>query len=74
MMFSSAYPFSVCMVSDTARYTEIKSPFFQKLIADMLRFFEDGTVSFDPAETLEVMKIREGAVKASRSPGEWILL
>lgn len=74
MLFSSAYPFSVYMVSDTPRYAEIKSPFFQKLIADIIRFFEEGTVSFDPSETLEVMKICEGAMKSILSVGEWIRL
>jgi hypothetical protein len=74
MLFSSAYPFSVYMVGDTSRFAEVKSPFFQNLIADMIRFFEEGTISFDPAETLEVMKIREGAMKAVLSPGEWLTL
>lgn len=38
------------------------SPFFMNLIADIIRFFDTGEVSFDTAETLEVMKIREAFV------------
>ena len=74
MLFSGAHPFTVYMAGDTSRYTEVKSSFFKKLIADMIRFFEEGTVSFDPIETLEVMKIRGGAMKAIDSVGEWITL
>ncbi|MBQ4043054.1 MAG: Gfo/Idh/MocA family oxidoreductase [Clostridia bacterium] len=74
MLFSAAYPFTVYMAGDTARYAEVKSSFFKKLIADMIRFFEEGTVSFDVSETLEVMKIREGAMKSIAAPGEWITL
>jgi hypothetical protein len=35
----------------------------------MIRFFKEGTPSFDPAETLEVMKIREAALKAVDAGG-----
>lgn len=39
---------------------------FDGLIADILRFFEEGTVSFDTAQTLEAMKLRDAMVKANR--------
>jgi predicted dehydrogenase len=48
---------------------DIKSDFFTGLITDMIRFFKEGTPSFDPAETLEVMKIREAALKAVDAGG-----
>ena len=38
---------------------------FDGLIADILRFFEEGTVSFDTAQTLEAMKLRDAMVKAN---------
>jgi len=52
----------------------ITSPFFKNLIADMLRFFEEGTVSFDVQETLEVMRLRDGILRADQTEGEWIEL
>lgn len=45
---------------------------FQNLIADMLRFFKTGEPSFDTKETLEVMKLREAAIKGTLALGEWI--
>lgn len=37
----------------------IASSFFALLLADVIRFFREGTVSFDTAETLAVMRLRE---------------
>ena len=42
-----------------AVWKAVSSDFFKLLMADMLRFFDDGALSFDACETLEVMKIRE---------------
>ena len=39
--------------------------------AKVQRFFETGETSLDAAETLEVMKIREGAIKAKDEAGVW---
>ena len=72
MLFSGGYPFTVYMTGDNAAYAAVSGGYFQKLIADMLRFFEEGTVSFDMSETLEVMKIREGAMKALLTPDTWL--
>ena len=53
-------------------YTPVTSDFFKDLIADMVRFFEEKTVSFDTAETLEVMKIRNGVIVAMEKPDTWV--
>ena len=53
-------------------YTPVTSEFFPGLISDMVRFFETGKFGFDPAETLEVMKIRNGVVVAMQSPDTWV--
>ena len=37
----------------------IASDFFGLLLADIVRFFREGTVAFDTAETLAVMRLRE---------------
>ena len=39
--------------------TPIASDFFGLLLADIVRFFREGTVAFDTAETLAVMRLRE---------------
>ena len=71
--FGSRFPYTVHMNNtvDKPTWASIKSEFFKDLMADMLRFFEEGTPSFDPAQTLEVMKIREGAIHAFSLAEEW---
>lgn len=72
MLFSPAYDFSMC--GDTANgqlHKGMVSPYFNALIADILRFYLTGETSFDCRETLEVMKIREGIIKGKNCLGEW---
>ncbi len=77
MMFARSIPYMLYMATSDPKGTRpvtvtVTSEFFKGLMADMLRFFEEGTVSFDPAETLEVMRLREGAILAGEREGEWI--
>ena len=74
MIYSNGIPFAVCAEDENgnSRYTGIDSPFFNNLLADILRFFEEGTTSFDVNETLYVMQVREAAVNASREIGKKI--
>ena len=66
MIYGKAYPFTAYMANaEKAVYKPISSDFFKLLIADMLEFFTSGARSFDPAETLEVMAIREMALRAA---------
>ena len=77
MIFARSLPFSVYMADGvkggvrpvTAKVT---SPYFDGLITDILHFFETGERSFDPAETLEVMRLREGAMRSESDPDTWI--
>lgn len=50
----------------------ITSNFFSDLITDILRFFESGQLPFDPAQTLEVMRVRDALLKAESQDGDWI--
>lgn len=68
MLFAPGAPFGVY----TGGYTPISSDFFARLIADMLGFFDGAQPSFDTAQTLKVMKIREGVVRGKDALGEWI--
>lgn len=51
---------------------DVASGFFVNLISSMLKFFEDGEVPFDTNETLEVMKLRAGLIKAEAQDGVWL--
>ncbi|MBQ8850260.1 MAG: Gfo/Idh/MocA family oxidoreductase [Clostridia bacterium] len=75
IIFAPSMPYTAYMYGGEGTkpvYKAVKSAFFVNLITDMVRFFEDGTVSFDTNETLEVMKIREGAIRALETAGEWL--
>ena len=74
MTFAGAYPFTAYMSGGGTAYVTAGSDYFRALMADILRFFEEKTVSFDTAETLEVMKIREAALRAKASPDTWIAI
>ncbi len=79
MVFARSMPYAVYMSTSDPKGTRpvsvtVSSEFFKGLMKDMLRFFEERTVSFDVAETLEVMRLREGAILAGRREGEWIEL
>lgn len=76
MVYSPAITYSVIAENSEGEvvHKAVKSAFFVNLIADMLRFFEDGIVSFDVQETLEVMRLRDGILKADKAEGEWIEL
>lgn len=68
MIYGSAMPYNVYMTKDGKEtWKSIKSPFFDGLIADMLNFFETGKASFDTAETLKVMELRDAVLAAIRN-------
>lgn len=69
MIYGCAMPYNVYMTKDGREtWKSVKSPFFNGLIADMLRFFETGKTSFDPVETLEVSRLRDAVLKATETP------
>lgn len=47
----------------------VNSDYFNLLILSILRFFQTGDTPFDVAQTLEVMKLREGFIKAKDTKG-----
>ena len=67
MIYANPLPFTLYMADDSGfeAYSAITSPFFNALISDMLRFFEKGSVSFDPDETKAVIKLIDMAIAAA---------
>lgn len=76
LVFSPSMPYAVCaeLADGGSSYKKIESKYFMGLIADMLQFFGTGEVSFDPAETLAVMKLREAAIRSRAEGGKRIEL
>ena len=74
MIYSPDLKFAISSENDKGEriYTPSGTKHFPNLIKAILNFFETGDVSFDTAETLEVMKLREAAVKGVDMLGEWI--
>ena len=60
-VYAPKMPFSVTTenADGTPAYRLIKSDFFRGLIADILKFYESGKTSFDPAQTLAIMRMRD---------------
>ncbi|MBQ8338916.1 MAG: Gfo/Idh/MocA family oxidoreductase [Clostridia bacterium] len=52
----------------------IKSDFFQAMLCDILRFFTSKQAPVPPRETVEVMRLREAALKAVCAPGETVFM
>lgn len=73
MIWGTAMPYGAYMTKEGKEvWKSIKSPFFDGLIADMLNFFETGTPSFAPSQTLDVIALRDAALIATENPGEEI--
>ena len=59
--------FSYSVAVDGGEVVEMRSPFFNALIADALRFFLTGEPSFPREETLAVAYLREEAIKCAEA-------
>ena len=75
-MAASYLDFAVFVADDNndSAFMPIASDFFGGQMADVLRFFTTGEQSFDGAETLELMKARDGILKSKAENGAWITL
>ena len=67
MIYANPLPFTAYMCNSEGKeaYAEIRSPFFDGLISDILTFFETGKLGFDPEETIAVSKLIELSVAAA---------
>lgn len=76
MIYGSSLMFAVCAEDKNSKEKKsaIKSDVFAALIRDILNFYETGNPSFDRNQTVNVMKLREGALRALETPETWIQL
>ena len=74
LIYAQGMPYRVAAELPDGTYhgEAIASDFFRNLIGDMLRFFETGKASFDPEETLEVMRLRDAILQADKTENEWM--
>lgn len=65
------YPFYCFFRNEDKTFkTTVGSDFFGELIKDIIKFYENAKPSFDGAETLEVIAIRDAVLQAKNNLGE----
>lgn len=74
IIYSPQLSFSVAaqMSDSDLSKKEITSDFFVNLLEKMMAFFKTNKEPFNPAETLEVMRIRDALISAEKSNGVWL--
>ena len=75
-MFSNGYNYNIMAMPEEGKpYRQaITSSFFVSLLQDIIRFFETGEYSFDPRQTLEVMRVRDALLAAQEADSKWIVI
>ena len=76
MVFSKKLPYTLLLTDANGKtaYAPVKSAFFQGLMAEILRYYESGVSGVTPEETLEVMRLCQGAVSATKQCDTWLEL
>lgn len=73
-LFGWECPFGLTL-NDKAGHAKVINPdsgYFAEFIRDLVRFFETGVSSVDPAETITIMTIYEYGMIAAQTPFQWI--
>ena len=75
MVFAPSLGFSVYAHGEKGDlHKNITSDFFPSLLEAILTFFDGGALPFPKEETLEAMRVREGALLAAEAPGKAVRL
>ena len=74
IIYSPQLSFSVAAQMSDSEFSkkEITSDFFVNLLEKMMDFFKTNKEPFNPAETLEVMRIRDALISAEKNNGVWL--
>jgi len=75
VLYAERLPFNVYFSGmEKPVWKNVKSDYFRTLMHEILKFFDSGKPPFEPAETLEVMRLRDGALAAMDRIGETVAL
>ena len=76
VMYSKWMPYGVIAQDESgeSKYVDLGWSFFEPQVADILRFAQTKTPSFDTTETLECMKLLDAVLKAKENEKQWINL
>lgn len=74
IVYSPAFGFNLTGQLTNGKYerTPIASDFFFNLITCILQFFDNPQPPFDPARTMEVMRVRSALLKAESKEQKWV--
>lgn len=67
----SGFKMDICTGQGVTELT-IQSDFFKEFIKVLVQFFRDSKVSVPHADTLRIMALREAALRAAQTPGQWV--
>lgn len=70
----SGFSLTAGYTSGNSALLTVKSDFFAAFIKELVRFFDSGEASVDPADTIAIMTIIECGLEAKRTPYQWIEL
>ena len=69
MIYGTSMKYVLYMAKDGKEtWSNVTSPFFEGLIADIINFFETGKTSFCGCETKAVIRLRDAVLKAVENP------
>ena len=79
MIYAQRLPYTVYMCDGAIRqekavYRKVESSFFDGLIEVILKFYETGEVDFGGEQTLEVMRLRDGILRAAEQLDTWLTI
>lgn len=76
MLYGEKLPFALHKTDAEGKtaYLPVKSPYFQTLMAEIVRFFQCGLPPVSAASTLRVMALRDGVLKAMAYPNTEVVL
>lgn len=74
IIYSPAYIYTVTAQMSEGMFCkkEATADFFVNLTEKIIGFFKTGRHPFDPAETLEVMRVRDALLEAEKNDGVWM--
>ena len=76
LIYSIGYNYTLMAIPVEGKFSRkvVASEFFVNLLRDIIHFFETGEKSFDSAQTLQVMAVRDALLQAEMQDGQWVTL
>jgi len=70
--WDTAFGMIIGMDDGSTKTVTVQSDLFKEFIKELVDFFRTGDVKVPHEETVAVIAVREAAIKAAKTPGEWV--